>query len=80
MKHPEKVDFGRIGIPDMIHSKKVGLRPNRTPDVRLPKKVGCACKRIEIRVMQSEDMCMDINTMGRPPADVPPCLADEYAW
>ena len=35
---------------------------------------------IEIGVMQSEDMCMDINTMGRPPADVPPHLADEYVW
>ena len=52
----------------------------RFPDVRHPEKVGRACMRIEIGVMQSEDMCMDINTMGRPPADVPPRLADECAW
>uniref|UniRef100_F6HBR3 Uncharacterized protein n=1 Tax=Vitis vinifera TaxID=29760 RepID=F6HBR3_VITVI len=67
-------------IPDVRHPEKVGLWPDRIPNVRHPEKVGRACMRIEIGVMQSEDMCMDINTMGRPPADVPPRLADEYAW
>ena len=64
----------------MRHPEKRGRWPDRIQDVRHPEKVGCACKRIEIKVMQSEDMCMDINTMGRPPTNVPPRLADEYAW
>ena len=64
----------------MRHPEKEGRWPDRIPDVRHPEKVGCTCKRIKIRVMQSEDMCMDINIMGRPPTNVPPRLADEYAW
>ena len=67
-------------ISDVRHPEKRGRWPDRIQDVRHPEKVGCACKRIEIKVMQSEDMRMDINTIGRPPADVLPRLADEYAW
>ena len=80
VRHPEKMGLWSDRIPDVRHPEKVGLWPDRIPDVRHPEKVGCACKRIEIKVMQSEDMCMDINTMGRPPVDVPPRLADKYAW
>ena len=95
VRHPGKVRLRPDRISDVRHPEEVeclsdrssgcgtsglGRWPDRIPDVRHPEKVGCTCKRIEIRVMQSEDMCMDINIMGRPPTNVPPRLADEYAW
>ena len=46
-----------------------GMSADRILDVRHPEKVGRACMRIEIGVMQSEGMGMGINTVGRAPAD-----------
>ena len=62
---------GMSGVQDSgcEASKEGGMSADRIPDVRHPEKVGRTCMRIEIEVMQSEGMCMGINTVGRPPAD-----------